>query len=80
VPALKPYFEAALKQAEVLSGKVDARVAYDVSLIEGEPKVGLKAESIKLSDLSVRLKGEKRWRALACSSCGMRRWMPPAAR
>ena len=43
----------------MLSGKVDARVAYDVSLIEGEPKVGLKAESIKLSDLSVRLKGEK---------------------
>jgi uncharacterized protein involved in outer membrane biogenesis len=59
VPELKPYLEAALKQAEVLSGKVDARVAYDVSLIEGEPKVGLKAESIKLSDLSVRLKGEK---------------------
>ncbi|WP_398309493.1 DUF748 domain-containing protein [Zoogloea sp.] len=59
VPALTPYLEAALKQAEVLSGKVDARVAYDVSLIGGEPRIGLKAESLKLSDLSVRLKGEK---------------------
>ncbi|HQX07548.1 MAG TPA: DUF748 domain-containing protein, partial [Zoogloea sp.] len=54
-----PYLEAALKQTEVLSGKVDARVAYDVSLIGGEPRIGLKAESLKLSDLSVRLKGEK---------------------
>jgi len=59
VPALTPYLEAALKQTEVLSGKVDARVAYDVSLIGGEPRIGLKAESLKLSDLSVRLKGEK---------------------
>lgn len=59
VPALTPYLEAALKQAEVLSGKVDARVAYDVSLIGGEPKLALKAESLRLSDLSVRLKGEK---------------------
>ena len=59
VPALTPYLEAALKQAEVLSGKLDARVAYDVSPIEGEPRIGLKAESLKLSELSVRLKGEK---------------------
>ena len=59
VPALKPYLEGALKQAELLSGKVDARLAYDVSLAGGEPKVGLKAESLKLSDLGVRLKGEK---------------------
>ncbi|MBL8452158.1 MAG: DUF748 domain-containing protein [Zoogloea sp.] len=59
VPALKPYLEAALKQAELLSGKVDARLTYDVSLAGGEPRIGLKAESLKLSDLGVRLKGEK---------------------
>lgn len=59
VPALKPYLEAALKQTEVLSGKVDARLAYDVSLAGGEPRIGLKAESLKLSDLGLRLKGEK---------------------
>lgn len=59
VPALKPYFEAALGQAEVLSGKADAQLTYDVALLAGEPRVGLKAESLKLSNLNLRVKGEK---------------------
>ena len=59
VPALKPYLEAVLKEAELQSGKVDARLAYDVSLAGGEPRIGLKAESLKLSDLGVSLKGDK---------------------
>lgn len=59
VPALKPYLDAVLKQTELLSGKVDARLTYEVSLAGGEPRMGLKAESMKLNDLGVRLKSEK---------------------
>ncbi len=58
VPALKPYYAAALKQAEVLSGKVDAKVDYEFSLEADDPKVKIKAESLAVSDLGVKLKGE----------------------
>lgn len=58
VPALKPYYAAALKQAEVLSGKVDAKIGYEFSLEADDPKVKIKAESLAVSDLGVKLKGE----------------------
>jgi uncharacterized protein involved in outer membrane biogenesis len=59
VPQLKPYYAGALKQAEVLSGKVNASVTYEFSLEADDPKVKIKAESLAVSDLGVKLKGEK---------------------
>ncbi len=58
VPALKPYYVGALTQAEVLSGKVDAKLGYEFSLEADDPKVKIKAESLAVSDLGVKLKGE----------------------
>ena len=55
----KPYYAPFLKQGEVASGKVDARLAYDFAQESGEPKLKLKAESVALKDLGVRLKGDK---------------------
>ncbi|WP_079432959.1 DUF748 domain-containing protein [Zoogloea sp. LCSB751] len=55
----KPYYAPFLKQGEVASGKVDARLTYDFAQESGEPKVQVKAESVALKDLGVRLKGDK---------------------
>ncbi|MBS0354713.1 MAG: DUF748 domain-containing protein [Proteobacteria bacterium] len=55
----RPYYAPFLKQGEVASGKVDARLAYDFAQASGEPKVQVKAESVALKDLGVRLKGDK---------------------
>lgn len=59
LPAHKLYFAAAMKEAELLSGRVDGRVAYDFVQEAAGPKVRLKAESLALKDLGLRLKGEK---------------------
>lgn len=59
LPELKPYFGAALKQGEVRSGKVDARLAYEVSMADDGPQLHVKAESVSLRALDLGLKGEK---------------------
>ena len=48
-----------MKEAELLSGKVDGRLAYDVVQDTAGPQVKLKAERLALKDLGLRLKGEK---------------------
>jgi len=56
----KPYIAAALPGGDVVSGKFDGRIAYNVvQEAGGEPKVKLKAESLALKGLGVQLKGEK---------------------
>ncbi|MCK6373044.1 MAG: DUF748 domain-containing protein [Zoogloea sp.] len=56
----KPYIAAALPGGDVVSGKFDGRIAYDVvQEAGGEPKVKLKAESLALKGVGVQLKGEK---------------------
>lgn len=59
LPAHKLYLAAAMKDAELLSGKVDGRVAYDFVQVAAGPQVKLKAERLALKDLGLRLKGEK---------------------
>ncbi|WP_298623754.1 DUF748 domain-containing protein [uncultured Zoogloea sp.] len=56
----KPYIAAALPGGDVVSGKFDGKIAYDVvQEAGGEPKVKLKAESLVLKGVGVQLKGEK---------------------
>jgi hypothetical protein len=59
LPAHKLYLAAAMKEAELLSGKVDGRLAYDVVQDTAGPQVKLKAERLALKDLGLRLRGEK---------------------
>ncbi|MDD3326419.1 MAG: DUF748 domain-containing protein [Zoogloea sp.] len=59
LPAHKLYLAATMKEAELLSGKVDGRVAYDFAQEATGPAVKLKAERLALKDLGLRLKGEK---------------------
>lgn len=59
LPAHKLYLAAAMKEAELLSGKVDGRLAYDFAQDAAGPAVKLKAERLALKDLGLRLKGEK---------------------
>lgn len=56
----KPYIAAALPGGDVVSGKFDGKILYDVvQEAGGEPKVKLKAESLALKGVGVQLKGEK---------------------
>lgn len=59
LPAHKLYLAAVMKEAELLSGKVDGRVAYEFAQEAAGPAVKLKAERLALKDLGLRLKGEK---------------------
>jgi hypothetical protein len=68
-----------MKEAELLSGKVDGRLAYDFAGGR-RPAVKLKAERLALKDLGLRLKGEKTELVrVGCSSCATPRWTPRPA-
>ena len=56
----KPYLAAALPGGEVVSGRFDGKIAYDVAQAAGgDPKVKLKADTLAVKDVGVRLKGDK---------------------
>ena len=59
LPAHKLYLAAAMKDAELLSGKVDGRLVYDFVQDAAGPQLKLKAERLALKDLGLRVKGEK---------------------
>ena len=48
-----------MKEAELLSGKVDGRLVYDFVQDAAGPELKLKAERLALKDLGLRLRGEK---------------------
>lgn len=58
--APRPYLATALPNGEVTSGKLAAKIDYAVKIASGSaPEVKLKAGSVGLSDLALRLKGDK---------------------
>ena len=59
LPGHAAYYAAALKQADVVSGHFDGKLAYAFSIEKEAPRVSLKGEVLGLKDLVVRLKGEK---------------------
>ncbi len=56
----KPYLAGVLTGGEVLSGRLDGRIGYELlHEAAGEPKVRLKIPLLALKDFGVQLKGEK---------------------